>query len=133
MKQSPALDTVGVGISAANVHLINLKYDNLLFSLYCFSSSVKALSFRTNSSCAIGFDKGLVSVWDLNNNKVDKDKNTNDDDSNSDGQDTPKKCSFWELILTTMRKECEWCHAKLLVESFVNILDPGRGFHWIFN
>lgn len=112
MKQSPALDTIGVGTSAGNVHLINLKYDKLLFSLYYSGSPVKALSFRTDSSCqrlgiaplAIGFENGLVSVWDLTNNKVDKDTNkdddsssSSDDDSDSDGQDTPKRRLLYKM------------------------------------
>lgn len=78
LEQSPAVDTVAVGMSNGMVHLINLRHDKTLFSLQHRSKSNKpvqitSLSFRTDGSAmrygiaplAVGRDDGTVSIWDL--------------------------------------------------------------------
>jgi U3 small nucleolar RNA-associated protein 21 len=73
LEQSPAVDTIAVGMSNGNVHLINLRHDKLLFSLKHKGTSITSLSFRTDGSAmrygiaplAVGRSDGTISIWDL--------------------------------------------------------------------
>jgi U3 small nucleolar RNA-associated protein 21 len=93
LSQSPAVDTIAVGMSNGSVHLVNLLHDMELFSLRHSSSSskskaiqgkktktndasmtaVSSISFRTDGNAtrmgiaplAVGCDDGSVSIWDL--------------------------------------------------------------------
>ena len=81
VEQSPAVDTVAVGTTMGNVHLVNLRHDARLFSLRHTRRTrsgpapvrVTALSFRTDHAAlqqglaplAVGRDDGDVSIWDL--------------------------------------------------------------------
>jgi U3 small nucleolar RNA-associated protein 21 len=91
LEQSPAIDTVAVGTSAGMVHLVNTRYDKLLFSLRHKSrdgnqTQITSLSFRTDGSAlqygiapmAVGRADGTISIWDLTP--------SNDDDDNSLGR-----------------------------------------------
>ena len=72
LEQSPAVDTIAVGTETGDVHLINLRHDQKLFTLR-HSSPITSLSFRTDASAlrygiaplAVGRRDGTVSVWDL--------------------------------------------------------------------
>jgi len=73
LEQSPAVDTIGVGMSDGNVHLVNLRHDKKLFSLKHKNVSITSLSFRTDGSAmrygiaplAVGRSDGTISIWDL--------------------------------------------------------------------
>jgi U3 small nucleolar RNA-associated protein 21 len=78
LEQSPAIDTIAVGTSTGMVHLINTRYDKLLFSLRHKSrdgspTRITSLSFRTDGSAlqygiapmAVGRSDGTISIWDL--------------------------------------------------------------------
>ena len=73
LEQSPAVDTVAVGMSNGNVHLINLRLDKELFTLKHKAVSITSLSFRTDGSAmrygiaplAVGRSDGTISIWDL--------------------------------------------------------------------
>lgn len=91
MEASPAIDTIAVGTSRGMVHLINTRYDKLLFSLQHRpktgskqqknqSSSgdgravrITSMSFRTDGSAlkygiaplAVGRSDGTITIWDL--------------------------------------------------------------------
>eukprot|EP00547_Thalassionema_nitzschioides_P017362 CAMPEP_0194252542 /NCGR_PEP_ID=MMETSP0158-20130606/27839_1 /TAXON_ID=33649 /ORGANISM="Thalassionema nitzschioides, Strain L26-B" /LENGTH=978 /DNA_ID=CAMNT_0038989983 /DNA_START=392 /DNA_END=3324 /DNA_ORIENTATION=- len=72
LEQSPAIDTVAVGCTSGNVHLLNLRHDKRLFG-FKHPSAITSLSFRTDSSAlqhdiaplAVGRKDGTVSIWDL--------------------------------------------------------------------
>ncbi|KAL7544274.1 hypothetical protein ACHAWF_010216, partial [Thalassiosira exigua] len=86
LAQSPAVDTVAVGMSDGSAHLVNLLHDVKLFTLRHTgerrsmrnkrsfrANAVSSLSFRTDGNAArqgvaplaVGTDDGSVSVWDL--------------------------------------------------------------------
>jgi len=81
LEQSPAVDTIAVGMSSGKVHLVNIRADVKLFSLMHHNGSkkikanneVRALSFRTDSAAlesgiaplAVGLADGSISIWDL--------------------------------------------------------------------
>jgi len=91
LEQSPAVDTIGVGTACGKVHLVNIRMDTKLFTLYHNQKkkgeplnnyhydstneygSITSLSFRTDSSAleygiaplAVGQMNGTISIWDL--------------------------------------------------------------------
>lgn len=83
LEQSPAVDTVAVGTECGKVHLVNIRMDIKLFTLFHESVSKKhrssksvgitSLSFRTDAAAlehgiaplAVGQMNGSVSIWDL--------------------------------------------------------------------
>ncbi|KAL3945130.1 MAG: hypothetical protein SGBAC_000798 [Bacillariaceae sp.] len=88
LEQSPAIDTIAVGTSNGMVHLINAKYDKLLFTLRHKSKNgtsprITSIGFRTDGSAlqygiapmAVGRADGTISIWDLTPSK-DKDGNS---------------------------------------------------------
>eukprot|EP00526_Cylindrotheca_closterium_P003753 CAMPEP_0113637462 /NCGR_PEP_ID=MMETSP0017_2-20120614/19611_1 /TAXON_ID=2856 /ORGANISM="Cylindrotheca closterium" /LENGTH=1242 /DNA_ID=CAMNT_0000548495 /DNA_START=42 /DNA_END=3767 /DNA_ORIENTATION=+ /assembly_acc=CAM_ASM_000147 len=87
LQQSPAIDTIAVGTSKGMVHLINTKFDKLLFTLRHKSKNgssprITSIGFRTDGSAlqygiapmAVGRADGTISIWDLTPSK-DKDGN----------------------------------------------------------
>lgn len=94
LESSPAIDTIAVGNSKGTVHLINVRYDRVLFSLRhkpkSGSSNIKhvritSMSFRTDGSAlkygiaplAVGRSDGTITVWDLS---PPKNENVSSDD-----------------------------------------------------
>ncbi|CAJ1942734.1 unnamed protein product [Cylindrotheca closterium] len=88
LQQSPAIDTIAVGTSKGMVHLINTKYDKLLFTLRHKSKNgnaprITSIGFRTDGSAlqygiapmAVGRSDGTISIWDLTPSK-DRDGNS---------------------------------------------------------
>jgi U3 small nucleolar RNA-associated protein 21 len=78
LEQAPAVDTVAIGTDRGQVHLVNLKYDKVLFTLKHKAKrggpvTVTSMSFRTDGSAmqygiapmAVGRSDGNVTVWDL--------------------------------------------------------------------
>ncbi len=83
IEQSPAVDTVAVGTEKGEVHLINIRMDLKLFTLYHDAKvksyigrkkrGITSLSFRTDASAldsgiaplAVGQMNGSISIWDL--------------------------------------------------------------------
>lgn len=78
LEQSPAIDTIAAGTSNGTVHLVNTRFDKLLFSLRHKSrdgspTRITSLSFRTDGSAlqygiapmAVGRSDGTISIWDL--------------------------------------------------------------------
>lgn len=80
LESSPAIDTIATGNSKGVVHLINIRYDKLLFSLKHEpknggrkSVRITSMSFRTDGSAlqheiaplAVGRSDGTITVWDL--------------------------------------------------------------------
>jgi U3 small nucleolar RNA-associated protein 21 len=78
LEPSPAIDTIAVGTSKGMVHLINIRCDQLLFSLRHKSKDGKparitSMSFRTDGSAlqygiapmAVGRADGTITIWDL--------------------------------------------------------------------
>ncbi|KAL3912292.1 MAG: hypothetical protein SGILL_006941, partial [Bacillariaceae sp.] len=79
LQASPAIDTIAVGNSKGTVHLVNTRYDKLLFSLGHQSKQGKrppritSMSFRNDGSAlkygiaplAVGRSDGTITVWDL--------------------------------------------------------------------
>eukprot|EP00980_Cylindrotheca_fusiformis_P030812 scaffold25455_cov152-Cylindrotheca_fusiformis.AAC.2 len=91
MEQSPAIDTIAVGTSKGSVHLLNTRYDKLLFSVQHksrdgSSTRITSLSFRTDGAAlqygiapmAVGRSDGTISIWDLTPSR--------DEDGNSMGR-----------------------------------------------
>jgi U3 small nucleolar RNA-associated protein 21 len=87
LEQSPAVDTIAVGTSAGFVHLINLRSDQLLFTLAhkgrdkeAQTVVITSLSFRTDGTAmrfgiaplAVGRSDGSISIWDLTPPENDK-------------------------------------------------------------
>lgn len=111
MEQSPAVDTVAVGTSRGQVHLINLRHDVKLFTLNhtrrtkggSVPVKVTALSFRTDAGAlrqgiaplAVGREDGDVSVWDLT-------PRDDDDDEDVFGKRNP--ASAQRTLLTTLEQ-----------------------------
>ena len=92
LEASPAIDTIASGNSKGVVHLINIRYDKLLFSLKHETkhdskkpARITSMSFRTDGSAlqyeiaplAVGRSDGTITVWDLS-------PPTDDDDDNDD-------------------------------------------------
>jgi len=88
LEASPAIDTIATGNSKGVVHLINIRYDKLLFSLkheakYGSKKPVRitSMSFRTDGSAlqyeiaplAVGRSDGTITVWDLSPPNEDED------------------------------------------------------------
>ena len=80
LEASPAIDTIATGNSKGAVHLINIRYDKLLFSLKHEPKNdtkkpvkITSMSFRTDGSAlqyeiaplAVGRSDGTITVWDL--------------------------------------------------------------------
>jgi U3 small nucleolar RNA-associated protein 21 len=79
LEPSPAIDTIAVGTAKGAVHLINIRYDRLLFSLRHQSKHSKkgpritSMSFRNDGSAlnygiaplAVGRSDGTITIWDL--------------------------------------------------------------------
>lgn len=78
LEQSPAVDTIAVGTSSGNVHLINLRHDQKLFTLRHKTHDgnnvgISSISFRTDHSAlqydiapmAVGRVDGHITIWDL--------------------------------------------------------------------
>ena len=92
LEASPAIDTIATGNSKGVVHLVNIRYDKLLFSLKHEPKSGKkavritSMSFRTDGSAlkygiaplAVGRSDGTITVWDLS--PPDEDDDDDDDD-----------------------------------------------------
>eukprot|EP00539_Tryblionella_compressa_P018888 CAMPEP_0178882412 /NCGR_PEP_ID=MMETSP0747-20121128/13506_1 /TAXON_ID=913974 /ORGANISM="Nitzschia punctata, Strain CCMP561" /LENGTH=1386 /DNA_ID=CAMNT_0020550417 /DNA_START=22 /DNA_END=4182 /DNA_ORIENTATION=+ len=94
LEASPAIDTIAVGNSKGSVHLVNTRYDKLLFSLRHQSKSgtkkpvrITSMSFRTDGSAlkygiaplAVGRSDGTITIWDLSP-PSDEDDDFRDDD-----------------------------------------------------
>jgi U3 small nucleolar RNA-associated protein 21 len=88
LEASPAIDTIATGNSKGVVHLINIRYDKLLFSLKHEPKQgsrkpvrITSMSFRTDSSAlqyeiaplAVGRSDGNITVWDLSPPNEDED------------------------------------------------------------
>ena len=78
MEQAPAVDTIAMGTRDGKVHLVNIRVDQLLFTLsHKPTSPITSLSFRTDASAlhygisplAVGCGDGTIFVWDLNKNE----------------------------------------------------------------
>jgi len=80
LEASPAIDTIATGNSKGVVHLINVRYDKLLFYLKHEPKNggrkpvrITSMSFRTDGSAlkygiaplAVGRSDGTITVWDL--------------------------------------------------------------------
>jgi len=80
LEASPAIDTIATGNSKGVVHLINIRYDKLLFSLKHEPKNdsrkpvrITSMSFRTDGSAlqyeiaplAVGRSDGTITVWNL--------------------------------------------------------------------
>lgn len=88
LEASPAIDTIATGNSKGVVHLINVRYDKLLFSLKHESKNgskkpvrITSMSFRTDGAAlkygiaplAVGRSDGSITVWDLSRHGDDGD------------------------------------------------------------
>lgn len=51
MVQSPAIDVIGVGYLDGNVHLFDVRQDELVMQMKMEDGAVSSLSFRTGKSC----------------------------------------------------------------------------------
>eukprot|EP00535_Pseudo-nitzschia_heimii_P001212 CAMPEP_0197176668 /NCGR_PEP_ID=MMETSP1423-20130617/2513_1 /TAXON_ID=476441 /ORGANISM="Pseudo-nitzschia heimii, Strain UNC1101" /LENGTH=1093 /DNA_ID=CAMNT_0042626067 /DNA_START=249 /DNA_END=3530 /DNA_ORIENTATION=- len=95
LEASPAIDTIATGNSKGVVHLINLRYDKLLFSLTHEAKDesrkpvrITSMSFRSDGSAlqyeiaplAVGRSDGTITVWDLSP------PNDDDDDFRAGGR-----------------------------------------------
>jgi U3 small nucleolar RNA-associated protein 21 len=80
LEASPAIDSIATGNSKGVVHLINIRYDKLLFSLKHEPRNdstkpvrITSMSFRTDGSAlqyeiaplAVGRSDGTITIWDL--------------------------------------------------------------------
>ena len=82
MSPAPALDVVAVGLSNGTVQIINIRLDEILFSLGnateaagkgISTSESKCLSFNSNAGkplLAVGGSQGVIVLWDLEKRKV---------------------------------------------------------------
>lgn len=87
LETAPALDTLAVGTSKGQVHLVNIRQDVLLFTLRHFTARgeptcITSMSFRTDGAAlqygiaplAVGRADGTISVWDLTPPESDDDE-----------------------------------------------------------
>mmetsp|Transcript_16355 Transcript_16355/g.18647 ORF Transcript_16355/g.18647 Transcript_16355/m.18647 type:complete len:1277 (+) Transcript_16355:127-3957(+) len=102
LEQSPAVDTVAVGTQYGQVHLVNIRMDVQLFTLYHDSKSsgnnknlgITSLSFRTDAAAlehgiaplAVGQMNGSISIWDLTP-RSDDDSDLDDDQKSRSAND----------------------------------------------
>lgn len=75
--QSPVVDVVAVGCQNGQIHLINLLYDEVLFTFAHKEGTVGSISFLTDSSLGQSLmastsldDVGSIVLWDLNARKI---------------------------------------------------------------
>jgi U3 small nucleolar RNA-associated protein 21 len=110
LQASPAIDTIAVGNSKGAVHLVNTRYDKLLFSLGHQSKQgnksprITSMSFCNDGSAlkygiaplAVGRSDGTITVWDLS--PPDKD----DDDDDAGGVFGDKSNGMGRTVLCEM-------------------------------
>lgn len=67
VEQSPAVDVVAVALANGDIHLINLRFDQVLFSFRLEHSPPVSLSFRTDGPpiLAAGSEDGQIAIFDL--------------------------------------------------------------------
>ena len=74
--QSPVVDIVAVGCQNGSIHLVNLLYDEILFTFSHKEGSVSSISFLSDSSLGLSLmastslDVGSIVLWDLNARKI---------------------------------------------------------------
>ena len=114
IEQSPACDVVAVGFATGDILLVNLKYDEILFSFQqrgpssstpsdnsqvSSSRSVTSISFRTDSAAekfpymVSGSDDGCLYVWHLGTGEENMD-DKGDDDQEQQAEQEPRKLMF---------------------------------------
>ena len=84
LASAPALDVVAVGLADGSVRLVNIRYDQVLFTLggAAEAAGVGVGGQRASASCvsfstslgrpllAVGGSRGVITVWDLEKRKV---------------------------------------------------------------
>ena len=74
--QSPVIDIVAVGCADGTIHLVNLLYDEVLFTFTQKEGSITAISFLTDSTLGLSLmasscqASGRIVFWDLNARKI---------------------------------------------------------------
>ena len=74
--QSPVIDIVAVGCSDGSIHLVNLLYDEVLFTFTQKEGAITAISFLTDSTLGLSLmattcqASGRIVLWDLNAHKI---------------------------------------------------------------
>lgn len=85
LEQSPACDVIGIGLNTGDIVLLNIKFDQPLFSFKQTGGAVTSLSFRTDAGAdkspylASSGEDGRIYIWNLgssNSNNVSENQTT---------------------------------------------------------
>ena len=74
--QSPVIDIVAIGCSDGTIRLINLLYDEVLFTFTQREGAISNISFLTDSALGLSLiastshQSGNIVLWDLNSKKI---------------------------------------------------------------
>lgn len=74
--QTPVINIVACGLQDGSVVLLNLLYDEVLFTFKMTQGAVNQISFLTDSNLGLSLmatscrDSGVVTMWDLNAKKI---------------------------------------------------------------
>ena len=74
--QSPVIDIVSVGCRDGSIHMVNLLYDEVLFTFKHREGAINSISFLTDSKLELSLmastshESGSIVFWDLNAKKI---------------------------------------------------------------
>jgi U3 small nucleolar RNA-associated protein 21 len=74
--QTPVINIVACGLEDGSVLLLNLLYDEVLFTFKMMQGAVHQISFMTDANLGLSLmatscrDSGVVTLWDLNARKI---------------------------------------------------------------
>ena len=74
--QTPVINIVACGLEDGSVVLLNLLYDEILFTFKMTQGAVNQISFLTDSNLGLSLmatsckDSGVITLWDLNAKKI---------------------------------------------------------------
>ena len=76
VEQSPVIDIVAVGCRDGSIKMINLLYDEVLFSFKHREGAIQSIAFMTDSNLGLSLmasasqESGSIVFWDLNAKKI---------------------------------------------------------------
>lgn len=72
LKQAPAIDVIGIGLSSGDIYIHNIKYDEVVMRFTQDWGPVTALAFRTDGAPVMisGSTEGHLAVWNLDDKRL---------------------------------------------------------------
>lgn len=72
LKQAPAIDVVGIGLTSGDIYIHNIKYDEVVLKFTQDWGPVTSLAFRTDGIAAMisGSTEGHLAVWNLDDKRL---------------------------------------------------------------